>query len=100
MRFKSLFAAVLAANFLLFCPLSGHADEAPKVVKAVDVRGNQTISSLAILAKVKTRVDEPVSSVALNEDLKRLYGLGYFTDVRIEQEDVDGGVKVVFVVKM
>ncbi len=98
MRFKSFVTAVLAANFLLFCPLSGHADEASKAVKAVDVRGNQTISSLAILAKVKTQIGEPVSSVALNEDLKRLYGLGYFTDVRIEQEDVDGGVKVVFVV--
>jgi outer membrane protein insertion porin family len=39
-----------------------------------------------------------LSSSVLNEDLKRLYGLGYFTDVKIEQEDFEDGVKVVFIV--
>ena len=38
------------------------------------------------------------SSTVLNEDLKRLYGLGYFTDVRIEQEDFEDGTKVLFAV--
>ena len=68
------------------------------MVKSVDVKGNRTVSGLTILAKVKTHADEPLSTVTLNEDLKRLYGLGYFTDVRIEQEEVAGGVNVMFVV--
>lgn len=72
------------------------AEDAARVVKAIDVKGNKTVSSLTILAKIKTQVDQPLSSVVLNEDLKRLYGLGFFTDVRIEQEDYEGGVKVVF----
>ncbi|OGW83309.1 MAG: outer membrane protein assembly factor BamA [Omnitrophica bacterium RIFCSPHIGHO2_02_FULL_51_18] len=69
-----------------------------KIVKAVDVRGNKTVASLTILSKVKTQVGQPVSSPVLNEDLKRLYGLGYFLDVRIEQEDFEDGIKVVFLV--
>jgi outer membrane protein insertion porin family len=68
------------------------------MVKAVDVRGNKTVSSLTILAKVKTRVGDTLSSAVLNEDLKRLYGLGFFTDVRIEQEDYEDGLKVIFLV--
>ncbi len=90
---------LLASLFLpLLAPAVSYADDANKVVKAVDVRGNKTVSSLTILAKVKTRVGDGVSSATLNEDLKRLYGLGFFTDVRIEQEDFDGGLKVVFLV--
>ncbi len=67
-------------------------------VKGVEVKGNKTVSSLTILAKVKTQPGGTISSSVLNEDLKRLYGLGFFTDVKIEQVDSDGGVKVVFVV--
>ena len=99
MRFRTLFIFVLiAAGFLSYfsCPVL--AEDAQKTVKAVDVKGNKTVSSLAILAKVKTQVGQPLSSVVLNEDLKRLYGMGFFTDVRIEQEDFEGGVKVVFLV--
>ena len=94
---KASFRSFLAI-FLLFCASILFAADEGKIVKAVDVRGNKTVSSLTILAKVKTQIGQPVSSTALNEDLKRLYGLGYFTDVRIEQEDMDGGIKVVFLV--
>ncbi len=95
----SLFLLVTAAFLAAGVPSVVSADEgAAAVVKAVDVRGNKTVSSLTILAKVKTQVGQSVSSVTLNEDLKRLYGLGFFTDVRIEQEDSEGGVKVVFLV--
>lgn len=89
---------VLAA--LIFCgpAFLAFAEDTGKMVKSVDVKGNRTVSSLAILAKVKTHPEEPLSTVTLNEDLKRLYGLGYFTDVRIEQEEAPDGVQVLFVV--
>ena len=95
-KIKPLFGVVLSGIFL-FCSLSMAADEG-KIVKVVDVRGNKTVSSLTILAKVKTQIGQPVSSTGLNEDLKRLYGLGYFTDVKIEQEEAPGGVNVIFLV--
>ncbi len=95
---KPFFRLFLASLFLISSAASAFAADDAKIVKAVEVRGNKTVSSLTILAKVKTQIGQPVSSTALNEDLKRLYGLGYFTDVRIAQEDMDGGVKVVFLV--
>ncbi|HTL71159.1 MAG TPA: outer membrane protein assembly factor BamA [Candidatus Eisenbacteria bacterium] len=88
----------LGSLALLTAAVPSFADDASKIVKAVDVKGNKTVSSLTILAKVKTQIGQPVSSVVLNEDLKRLYGLGFFTDVRIEQEDFEDGLKVVFLV--
>ncbi len=98
MRSKNLFLIPLLASALLVFSSVRTYSEDSKMVRAVDVRGNKTVSSLTILAKVKTQIGEPLSSVVLNEDLKRLYGLGFFTDVRIEQEDYDGGIKVLFVV--
>ncbi|MBI3252553.1 MAG: outer membrane protein assembly factor BamA [Candidatus Omnitrophica bacterium] len=95
---KILFLSVLLLGFYFSFPSFLRAEDAAKVVKAVDVRGNKTVSSLTVLAKVKTQIGQPLSSTVLNEDLKRLYGLGFFTDVRIEQEDFEGGVKVVFLV--
>ncbi len=98
MRPKSLSLFVFLAFFCFSITSFGHADDTAKGVKAIDVKGNKTVSSLTILAKLKTQIGAPLSSVVLNEDLKRLYGLGFFTDVRIEQEDVQDGVKVVFIV--
>ncbi len=92
-----LLISVFLAGGILSAPLV-RAEEAGKIVKAVDLKGNKTVSSLTILAKVKTQVGQPLNSSILNEDLKRLYGLGYFTDVRIEQESLGDGVRVVFVV--
>lgn len=97
---KHLFGIISFAilSVLVAAPGLQAQDDAAKTVRAVDVRGNRTVSTLTILAKVKTQPGTPLSSAALNEDLKRLYGLGFFTDVRIEQEDYEDGVKVVFAV--
>ncbi len=99
MKLKTLFLLIftLGAFFCLFST-PAFSEESSKVVKAIDIKGNKTVSSLTILAKVKTQISQPLNSVVLNEDLKRLYGLGFFTDVRIEQEDFEEGIKVVFIV--
>lgn len=98
MKLKRLIPTFLAAVLILGAAHVSLADDGGKVVKAIDVKGNKTVSSLTILAKVKTQIGQPISSSVLNEDLKRLYGLGFFTDVRIEQEDYEDGIKVVFLV--
>ncbi len=96
MKFRNFLFVFLALSLLSSPTL--WAEDTGKLVKAIDVKGNLTVSSLTMLAKVKTQVGQPLSSTVLNEDLKRLYGLGFFTDVKIEQEDFEDGVKVVFIV--
>lgn len=98
MKSKRLISFLISSLFTAYFASSVMAEEGDKIVKALDVKGNRTVSSLTILAKVKTQVGAPLSSSTLNDDLKRLYGLGYFTDVQIEQEDFQGGVKVLFAV--
>ncbi len=66
------------------------------IVKAVDVQGNKTISVAAILSKIKTRVGQEYLQSVISDDLKRLYNTGYFSDVRVDRQDHEGGFKVIF----
>jgi len=73
-------------------------DNEGKVVTAIDVKNNKSISSATILAKVQIIVGKPFSQTVVNQDLKRLYATDFFTDISIDVEENEGGVKVIFVV--
>lgn len=73
-------------------------DNEGKAVTAIEVKNNKSISSATILAKVQTIVGKPFSQAIVNQDLKRLYATDFFTDISIDIEDNEGGVKVIFTV--
>ncbi len=66
------------------------------VVKAIDVEGNKAISITAILSKIKTRVGQIYLESVISDDVKRLYNTGYFSHVRIDRQEHEGGFKVIF----
>ena len=70
----------------------------PERVVAVEVRGAKTVSEETVLAKVQTKPGAPYHEAALSEDIRRIFALGYFTDVRTETEPAQGGVRVAFLV--
>ncbi|MGB2706050.1 MAG: outer membrane protein assembly factor BamA, partial [Candidatus Omnitrophota bacterium] len=70
-----------------------------KLVLDIRVKGNQAISSATILAKIKTKPGTPFSQEVVNDDIKRLYALGYFTDVAVDVEDYKEGVMVTVIVE-
>src|SRR4029453_15276161 len=94
------FRRILCASFLfLFALLLPFAPRAAETVRAVAVEGNSKIESESILKNVKTKAGSAFSRETVNEDLKALYALGYFSDVEVDKESVSGGVKVIFRVK-
>lgn len=68
-------------------------------VTSIDIVGNETVSEQTVLSQIRTSVGRPLSTQLLSEDLKRLYGLGYFKDVQIAQNRNADGVDIVFTVK-
>lgn len=93
----------LAFSFLclfLCSALLAEAQDAPQqLVTKVEVEGNKNISGATILSKVRTRQGKPFSQLIASDDLKRLYALGHFTDIKIDLQDEEGGVAVIFRVK-
>lgn len=69
-----------------------------KIISDVEVKGNKNVSSVTILSKIKTRVGGYYSESVVSQDLKGLYGLGLFTDIKVNLVDYPEGVKVIFVV--
>jgi outer membrane protein insertion porin family len=56
-------------------------------VDSVRVEGNQRIEAEAILAVIKTKKGDRLDYEQLDNDLRSIYGMGFFTDVKIETED-------------
>ncbi len=68
---------------------------ADKMVTAIEITGNKSISSNTVISKMKTRVGSPYQENIVSDDLKRLYLLGYFSDIKVDTADYKDGVKVV-----
>jgi outer membrane protein insertion porin family len=88
--------------FILVCIIftSGivFADGLPLVNK-INIQGLKRIEEGAIKAKISQRIGEPVSQDKINEDIKSIYKMGYFDDVKVEIEPFEGGVRLIFIVK-
>jgi outer membrane protein insertion porin family len=68
-----------------------------KIAKIV-IKGNRRIEKDAILGVMQTREGETLSPARLREDLKSIYKMGYFTDVRMDVgESPEGRVLTVIV---
>jgi len=69
-----------------------------KSVTAIEIKGNKAISTNVIISKLKTRVGTPYQENITSDDLKRLYLLGYFSDIKIDTQDYKDGVKIIITV--
>ena len=56
------------------------AQEGERILQ-VDVRGSQTVAKETILARVQTRPGMLYQDAVVSEDIRRLFALGYFTDL-------------------
>jgi len=103
--FLSILALILAAPvFAQELPSAGDAQQTQKettakMVTALEVKGNKAISSNMIFSKIKTRIGSPYQDNIISDDLKRLYILGYFKDIKIDTEDYKEGIKVIVTVE-
>jgi len=69
--------------------------------KIVDIRveGNNRIEADAIRKQIQTKAGDLYQTGNLSKDLKAIYSMGYFDDVRILAEDDPGGKIVIYKVK-
>ena len=65
-------------------------------VTELRVRGNKRIESAAILARVTTKAGQPLSRLRLAQDVRGIYGLGFFRDVQVFEEPGPDGVILIF----
>ena len=81
------FAVVVAAEELL-----------PNVT-AIEIKGLRRIEEGAIRSRLSQKVGEQLSQEKTTEDIKSVYRMGYFDDVKTELIPFEGGIKVVYIIK-
>ena len=94
---KFIFFALIP--LLLFNTSSGAQTHEGEKVITIRVKGNQAISTATILSKVKTQPGGKLEQEVINDDIKRLYALGYFTDVAIDVEEYEEGIMITIILE-
>lgn len=79
--------------------ITAEAGAQEKIIKAIEIEGNKNISKERILKVVESKVGDEYSLSALKEDLKRIYALGFFSDVKIDTSPFKEGIKAKFIVE-
>ncbi len=84
----------LASHFLNISHVS--AQGAP-LINAIKIKGNIIIEDDTIYSKITSNVGKPFSNESVQNDIKNLYRIGHFDDVRVEIEPFEGGIKLVYI---
>lgn len=96
---KILFVILSVSLIIGFCNIALCQEKEGKIVRAIEVKGNKAVSEATVISKVKVKLGDTFSQRAIDDDLKRLYATGYFSDVSIDVQDYSDGVKVIFILK-
>ncbi|MCX5894421.1 MAG: outer membrane protein assembly factor BamA [Proteobacteria bacterium] len=67
-----------------------------QVVSKILITGNKYIEQDAIMLSIFTKSGDVFSPERLQEDLKRIYQMGYFEDVKVASADGPGGKEITF----
>lgn len=85
----TLMAGSLKADSTVLNPPNG--TEGGEVVVSLTVTGAASVSPESVLAVVRQRKGEVLSDSVVNEDVKRIWKMGKFQDVRVESTPGPGG---------
>ncbi|MDP3049002.1 MAG: outer membrane protein assembly factor BamA [Thermodesulfovibrionales bacterium] len=69
------------------------------LVNSMEIRGLKRIEEAAVKSKITQKTGEQLSSEKTTNDIKDIYKMGYFDDVKVEIEPLEGGVRVIYLIK-
>jgi outer membrane protein insertion porin family len=77
------------------------AQDSEDIVREVEIRfvGPETVNRSVVTANIQTAVGKPRSRELIEQDVRNLIDTGYFFDVRVLEEPVVDGVRIVFQVQ-
>jgi len=89
--------ALLVLFLFLLVSVSWAADFEGALVVKVNLKGNVNTSSALIMAQLTTKPGTRFKMATVSKDLKDLYFLGYFSDIKIDAKKIPGGVVLSFI---
>lgn len=90
-----LVLSVFLATSVISAPANLHA--AGRIIQAIEFSGNKRTPEESIRATIRTSVGQGLSVESVDRDIKALYLLGQFKDIRVESESHAGGLKLTYI---
>lgn len=94
--------AFLAAVFLITVPHEaiGQSASPAITVRGIEVKGNRRVDRSTVLFYVKIKEGQSYTNTELvnqiRADVRAIYKLGFFRDVKVDVESLEGGLRVVY----
>ena len=88
---ENLYSAVSLLSKNLICEIFQK-----KIISKIEIQGNKRIEDDAILRVIDLKPKDIVDLGKISLNIKKIYKLGYFEDVKAEREQLDTGIKVIF----
>ena len=67
-------------------------------IAGISIKGNQRIEAPAIERELKSKTGEAYNPELLNQDLRAIFKMGFFSDVQMEEKQTPQGKSITFVV--
>jgi len=84
---------------LLFLLLpAGIAFTQEDVIQKITVLGNTKVEDGVVRTAIKSREGRPLSMDQVREDLRSIFGLGFFSDVQVDVKSTAQGKEIIFIV--
>jgi outer membrane protein insertion porin family len=96
---RSIRLASLALAFVLALLNVAPAQDGGQKVKSIQIRGAKRIEETAVRGRLTLKVNDSYTGEAIRTQIRLIYEMGFYEDVRIETEPIVGGVAVTFVVR-
>jgi len=79
---------------VFFLPKTGLSDQ--PLVEKITIQGNERIQKEVILENIKQKVGEPLSIQTIDDDILRLFKLGYFDSINVYEEPYENGINLIY----
>ena len=66
------------------------------LISSIEIRGNRKIEKAAILGRIQSHVGTAVNKELIRQDIRSIFGLGYFEEIQVDEEPSGSGVKLVY----
>ncbi len=70
-----------------------------KTLSSVSVSGLERISEQVVRAKLEVQAGQEYNPRAVARDIRRLFGMGFFTDIKADVQEANGGVALTYQVE-
>jgi len=88
--------AQITALFICLFPSISFAIDFSKPVKEIVVIGNDRVSQNTIRFYIRSKIGEPFSVKTSRNDIRKIYSLKYFDDIKLDIEEEKDGLKLIY----